>query len=225
MREHTERTNEPQDERDNLLIATILGGTEQLTDAQILAATLREPDKPRAESILKQSGNLNTLVHSGPLELQALGLYEDEIVRLMVQLEFTGRVIAQRRLNCLASLQDTVKEIRIRGEQRKRSCIGLIAVDSRDRILIDRVLFEGSAEYCLVDVAEILRETLRVGADGLVIYRWQPVPNDDVLANDRKLADRLRVASTVLGISVIDVIHVAETHYWSARVHDNWSDV
>lgn len=224
MRERTEHTNEPQDERDNLLIATILGGTEQLTDAQILAATLREPDSARAESILKQSGNLNTLVHGGPMELQALGLFEDEIIRLMIQLEFSSRVIAQRRLNRLASLEDTVKEIRIRGEQRERSCIGLFAVDSRDRILVDRVLFEGTTSHCMVDVAEILRETLRAGADGLVIYRWQPIPNSDVLANDRKLADRLRVASTVLGIEVIDVIHVAETNYWSARVHDKWSD-
>lgn len=224
MRKRTEHSSEPQNERDSLLVATILGGCEQLTDAQILSAILREPDGTRAESILKQSGSLNTLVHGGPLELQALGLYEDEIVRLMIQLEFTTRVIAQRRLNCLSTLQDTVRDLRIRGEQRRRACVGLIAVDSQDRILIDRVLFEGSIEHCIVDVPEILREVLRVGADGLVIHRWQPIPNDNVLANDRLLADRLRVAGSFLGVSLIDLIHVSPTQAWSARIHDGWSE-
>lgn len=224
MRKRTEHSNESQNERDNLLVATILGGCEQLTDPQILSALLREPDVARAESILKQSGNLNTLVHGGPLELQALGLFEDEIVRLMIQLEFTTRVIAQHRLNRLASLEDTVKELRIRGEQRQRACVGMIAVDSQNRILVDRVLFEGSTEHCIVDVPEILREVLRVGADGLVIHRWQPIPNYFDLVNDRLLADRIRVAGSFLGVSLIDLIHISATQAWSARIHDGWSE-
>ena len=225
MQKPTEHSSEPQSERDNLLLATILGGCEQLTDSQILSAILREPDGIRAEIILKQSGNLSTLVHGGPLELQALGLHEEEIVRLMIQLEFTARVIAQRRLNCLSTLEATVRELRVRGEQRRRACVGLIAVDSQNRILIDRVLFEGTPEYCLVDVPEMLREVLRVGADGMVIHRWQPIPNDNVLANDRMLADRLRVAGSFLGVSLIDLIHVSPTQAWSARIHDGWSEV
>lgn len=224
MPKRTEQSNESHSGRNSLLMATILGGCEHLTDAQILSALLREPDLTRAESILSQAGNLNILVHGGPLELQALGLSEDEIVRLMIQLECTSRVIAQHRLNRLATLGDTVKELRIRGEQRPRACLGMIAVDSQDRILVDRVLFEGAITHCTVDVAEILREVLRVGADGLVIHRWQPIPDRDALVNDRMLADRIRVASSVLGIALIDLIHVSPTHWWSARVHDGWSE-
>lgn len=224
MRKHTEHSGDQKNDRDSLLVATILGGCDQLTDSQLLAALLREPDGERAESILRESGNLNTLVHGGPLELQALGLYEDEIVRLMIQLEFTSRVVAQHRCNRLASLEDTIKELRIRGEQRQRACVGLIAVDSQNRILIDRVLFEGSSEHCLVDVHEILREILRVGADGLVIHRWQPVPNQDVLAHDRLLADRIRVGGAYFGVSLIDLIHVSATYAWSARIQDGWSE-
>jgi len=89
--------------------------------------------------------------------------------------------------------------------------------------LMDWVLFEGTAEYCIVDVAEILREGLRVGADGLVIHRWQPIPNQYALTHDSLLANRIRIAGSVLSISLIDLIHVSVTHWWSTRVHDGWS--
>ena len=63
-----------------------------------------------------------------------------------------------------------------------------------------------------------------MGADGLVIHRWQPIPNYNVLANDRLLADRIRVAGSFLGVSLIDLIHVSATQAWSARIHDGWSE-
>ncbi|MBP7617357.1 MAG: hypothetical protein KA743_02520 [Geothrix sp.] len=210
-------------EPDNLLLATVMRGTEHLSDAQLLSTLLREPDLRRAEAILC-TANLNTLVHGGPLELTAHGLHEDEILRLMTHLEFTSRVIAQRRSNCLASLEDTVREIRIRGEQRQRSCVGMFAMDCRDRILVDKVLFEGGVETCSVDVAEILRETLRVGANALVVYRWTAIPNAEPGPSDKWLANMLRVASTVLGITILDVLVVAERSYWSGRINDNWQD-
>jgi len=214
---------EMEQEPDSLLLATVLWGTQHLTDAQLLSTLLQEPDPHRAEAILHTT-NLNSLVHGGPLELKAHGLHEDEILRLMTHLEFTNRVIAQRRRNCLASLEDTVREIRIRGEQRQRSCVGMFALDCRDRILVDKVLFEGGVETCSVDVSEILRETLRVGANALVVYRWTAIPNAEPGPSDKWLANMLRVASSVLGITILDVLVVAERSYWSGRINDNWQD-
>ena len=216
---HPETEQEP----DSLLLATVLRGTQHLTDVQLLSTLLWDRDVNRAEAILR-SVNLNALIHGGPVELKAHELREDEILRIMTHLELTSRVIAQRRRHRLASLDDTVREIRIRGEQRERSCVGMFAVDSRNRILVDKVLFEGGTETCSVDVAEILRETLRVGADALVIYRWHAAPDAVPGPADRRLADQLRVASTVVGITLIDLLVVAERSYWSGRCDDNWRE-
>ncbi len=156
MIQHDANQSETEQEQDSLLLATVLQGTQHLTDAQLLSTLLRDLDIIRAEAILR-SGNLNALIHGGPMELMAHGLHEEEVLRIMTHLELTSRVIAQRRLHRLASLDDTVREIRIRGEQRERTCVGIFAVDSRNRILMDKVLFEGGPESCSVDVAEILR--------------------------------------------------------------------
>jgi len=210
---------------ESLLLAAVLGGTAGLTDLQLLCAMLNEPsDTQRAESILSRVGNLHLLVHSGPIELQALGLTDGEIARLLVQLELCARVIAQRRSGRLAGLADTVREIRIRGEQRDRTCVGLIAIDPENRVRLDRVLFEGTSTMCPVDTGMILRETLRSGADGILLYRWQPTPNLVLHPSDSELADRLRVASSALGLTVLDVIVVCEQTYWSGRMAGDWAE-
>jgi DNA repair protein RadC len=210
-------------EPDNLLLATVLRGTEHLSDAQLLSSLLRQQDRHRAEEALR-AGNLNTLIHAGPLELKALGFHEDEITRLMVVLELTVRVIQQRRTNRLASLEDTVRLIRICGEKHQRPSIGLIAIDSHDRILVDRILVQGTINFCSIDLGEIFREALRVGADALVVYRFQPCPDAVPTVSDRALVDKLRIAATVLSLQILDVLVVAERSYWSARINDEWQE-
>jgi DNA repair protein RadC len=208
-------------EPDNLLLATVLRGTEHLSDAQVLSTLLRQQDLRRAQEALR-SGNLNTLIHAGPVELKALGFHEDEITRLLVILELTTRVIKQRRPLRLASLEDTVRIIRICGERDQLPCIGLIAIDSHDRILVDRILFQGMTDFCAIDLGEIFREALRVGADSLVVYRFQPSPDAVPTVAARAIGDKLRIAATVLSLSILDVLVVAERSYWSARIHDEW---
>lgn len=209
-------------EPDNLLLATVLRGTEHLSDAQLLSSLLRQQDLHRAEETLR-SGNLNTLIHAGPVELKALGFHEDEIIRLMVVLELTTRAIKQRRPLRLASLEDTVRVIRICGERDQRPGIGLIAVDSFDRILVDRILVQGGNDFSSIQMSDIFREALRVGADALVLYRFQMCPEAVPTPSDRLLSQNLRIAATVLGgLSIIDVLVVAERSYWSARINDEW---
>lgn len=207
---------------DSLLLATLLSGASALTNTQLLAALLREPDQDRAQTILREVGDLNRLVHCGPLELKALGLDEQEIVRLMIQIELTSRVITQRRAHRLADLDATVREIRVRGEQWSRECVGLIAIDTQNRVVVDRVLFQGSPHRCGTHIGEILRETLVAGADGLVVYRWLPIPEVIVDPLDKEFADNLRIAASGLGLTVVDVLLVAERSYHSGRFDDGW---
>lgn len=211
-------------EPDNLLLATVLRGTEHLSDAQLLSSLLQHQDLHRAQEALR-SGNLNTLIHAGPVELKALGFHEEEIIRLMVVLELTSRVIQQRRPLRLASLEDTVRIIRICGERDQCPGIGLIAVDSFDRILVDRILVQGGNDFSSIQMNDIFREALRVGADAIVLYRFQMSPEATPTPSDRSLAESLRIAATVLGgLCILDVLVVAERSYWSARINDEWQE-
>lgn len=222
-------TNEPTPlplttvEDDTILTTAILRGTAALSDAQVLAVLLQEPDLIRAENLLREAGSLDLLERMGPLELDSLGLTEREIARLMLATEFATRATRRDRRRKLGTLEETVRELRLRAQAWPRTVIGLIGVDTCNRVIVDRVVFEGTLDWTPVNLPEILRETLRAGCAGIVVYRWAPRPEIAVGPEDRRIADELRVMGSVLGITLIDYVAIAEHSYWSGRCDDGWA--
>jgi len=207
----------------SLLLAAMLGGSASLSDGQILAALLDSPDLMRANALLQEGGNLYHLVHGAPMELQSWGLSEAEIVRIMVQSEITSRVIAQRRKGHLGSLSETVQEIRVRGEQWSGECVGLLAMDSNHRVLVDRLIYQGTPNRCPSEINEILRIAVRASAHEIVVYRWSPLPDAVLLPEDRVFTDRLRLAASALELQVVDVLLISEGSYVSLCYVDDWA--
>ncbi len=210
-------------EGDDILVTAILRGTASLSDTQVLAALLQEQSLLRAESLLREAGGLDLLDRMGPLEFAALGLQQEEIIRLMVATEFAARAIRRGRRRKLGTLEETVRELRLRAHAWPRTVIGLIGVDAHQREIVDKVLFEGTLDWAPVDLAEIMRESLRAGCSGLVIYRWSPTPEIAVRPEDRRIADELRVMGSILGITLIDYLAIAEQSYWTGRCDDGWA--
>lgn len=208
---------------ESLLLSLLMGGPATLNDTQLVATLLHTPDLARAKALLHAVGNLYHLVHAAPLELSSFGLAEDEIVRILAHTEVTSRVVAQRRKGHLGTLDETVQEIRLRGEQWSGECVGMLAMDPHNRVQVDRVLYQGTLAHCDADISEILRVALRAGAHGIVVYRWSPLPEVVVLPADREFADRLRLAASALEIHVLDTLLIAEGSFISLRYQDEWA--
>jgi len=209
---------------EGILETTVMRGTAALTDAQVLAVLLQEQDSTRAEAILREAGSLDLIQSMGPLELAALGLSTEEITRIMVVLEFCTRAIRRDRRRKLGSLEGTVREIRLRAQSWPRSVIGIIGVDTYDRVILDKVMHEGIEEWVPIDVQGLLRECLRAGCNALVVYRWSPRPDRLVAAEDIRVSDDLRVLASVLGISLIDFLVVGEQNFYTGRRDSGWVD-
>lgn len=210
-------------ESDDLLATAILRGTAALGDAQVLAALLQTQDVERAETILHEAGSLDLLEAMGPIELAALGLQPEEIVRLMVASEFATRAIGGRnRRRKLGTLEETVRDLRLRAQAWPRTVIGLIGVDAQHRQILDRILFQGTLDWTPCNLPDILRESLRAGCVGIVVYRWAPRPEPYVTTEDRRIADELRIMGAVVGITLIDYLVIAEQGYWTGRCDDGW---
>lgn len=136
----------------------------------------------------------------------------------------TGSVAAQRfRTLPKAPSPWQARELRLRAQAWPRTLIGLIGMDPCNRVIMDRVIFEGTLDWTPVDLPEILRETLRAGCAQIVVYRWAPRPEVAVSSEDRRIADELRVMGSILGITLIDYIVITEQSYWSGRCEDGWA--
>jgi len=222
---HDNNSNIPSSaEYEGILESAILRGTAALTDAQVLAVLLQRQDPTRAEAILRMAGSLDLIQAMGPLELAALDLSAEEITRIMVVLEFSIRAIRRDRRRKLGSLEATVREIRFRAQCWPRSVIGMIGVDTYDRVIIDRVIHEGVEEWVPIEPQGLLRDCLRSGCNALVVYRWSPRPDRLVSAEDIRIGDSLRVSGSILGISLIDFIVIGEQSFWSGRCDSGWVD-
>lgn len=211
-------------EEEGILETAVMRGTAALTDAQVLAVLLQEQDPSRAEAVLREAGSLDLIQAMGPLELAALGLSAEEITRVMVVLEFSIRAIRRDRRRKLGTLEATVREIRFRAQNWPRSVIGMIAVDTCNRVIIDRVIHEGIEEWVPIDPQGLLRECLRAGCNALVVYRWSPRPDRLVAAEDIRISDSLRISGSVLGISLIDFLVIGEQAYYAGRGDSGWVD-
>lgn len=222
---HDANPNLPSSAEDvGILETAILSGTAALSDAQVLAVLLQEQDPMRAEAILREAGSLDLIQAMGPLELAALELSAEEITRITVVMEFCTRAIRRDRRRKLGSLEATVREIRFRAQSWPRSVIGMIGVDTYDRVIIDRVMHEGVEEWVPIDPQGLLRDCLRSGCNALVVYRWSPRPNQLVSAEDIRIGDSLRVSGSILGISLIDFLVIGEQSFWSGRGDSGWVD-
>ena len=186
-------------EADNILYTAILRGTAALSDAQVLATLLEGQNLTRAENLLREAGSLGLLEGMGPLEMDALGLQECEIARLMLATEFATRALRRDHRRKLGTLEETVRELRLRAQAWPRTVIGLIGLDACNRVIVDKVIFEGTLDWTPVNLPEILRETLRAGCAQIVVYRWAPRPEVAVSPEDRRIADELRVMVNRLG--------------------------
>ena len=209
-------------EDESILTTTILRGAAALSDAQVLASLLEGQNLTRAENLLREAGSLDHLENLSPLGMDALGLQECEITRLMLATEFATRAIRRNGRRKLGTLEETVRELRLRAQAWPRTVIGLIGVDPCKRMIVDKVVFEGTLDWTPVNLPGILRETLRAGCAEIVLYRWAPMPEVAVGQEDRRIADELRVMGSVLGITLIDYLVIAEQSYWSGRCDDGW---
>ena len=209
-------------ENEGILITAVMRGTAALTDAQVLAALLQEQSPTRAEAIIQEAGSLDLIQSMGPLELAALGLNTEEITRIMVILEFATRVIRRERRRKLGTMEGTVREIRLRAQAWPRSVIGIIGVDTYDRVILDKVIHEGIEQWVPIDLQGLLRECLRAGCNALVVYRWSPRPDRLVAAEDIRISDDLRVLGSILGISLIDFLVIGEQNFYTGRGDSGW---
>ncbi len=209
-------------EDEGILVTAIMRGTAALTDAQVLAVLLQEQTPSRAEGILREAGSLDLIQSMGPLELAALGLSSEEITRIMVVLEFATRAIRRDRRRKLGSMEGTVREIRLRALAWPRSVIGIIGVDTYNRVILDKVMHEGIEQWVPIDLQGLLRECLRAGCNALVVYRWSPRPERLVAAEDIRISDDLRVLGSILGISLIDFLVIGEQSFYTGRGDSGW---
>ena len=105
----------------------------------------------------------------------------------------------------------------------RREHFAAVFLDSKYRLLGTKVINIGTATESLVDATEIFRETLKQGANALIVAHNHPSGNVEPSQEDLDLTEQLLKGMQLLHIPLIDHLILGEGNHCSLhRMTDSW---
>lgn len=211
----------------------IAKGAAALSDAELLAVILRTGS--RGESALELSRNVLAQNRSG-----LLGIYHMSISDLQ-KIRGLGKVKAVQ-IKCVAELSRRIAKAgfsesvafsdpfavaeyymeELRHEEQE--LLMLVMLNSKGRLIQDRVISKGTVNASLVSPREIFIEALRHQAVSILLLHNHPSGIPDPSREDLLLTERVRQAGAMLGIELLDHIIIGDRKSVSLREHGLWPD-
>jgi len=209
-------------------------GEESLTDAQLLAIVLKTGSNgeravdlaTRLLASVPAQGRepLTALCHQSLRKLQQYkGIGRVKAIQIRALAELSRRLSKQRALERI--ILDTPKSIADLYMEEMRyltqEVIKAIYFNSKMELLGDQNLSVGTMTRSLLSPRSIFLAAWEQGAYAFVLLHNHPSGNPLPSLNDIVLTDRLRQASKLLEIPMIDHIILGDGRYYSFKEHEN----
>lgn len=202
----------------------ILRGSQNLSDAELIAILLRTGSKEEsvivvAQKVLKEFGNLAVLAGKSVEELtQIKGIGKDKAAALVAAFELVRRVEYESKWysNKKITAPKEIAELYIpllRDELQEKFFV--ICLSSSNKIIKHELLFVGTLNASLVHPREIFKTALANNSANIILMHNHPSgnlePSNEDISITRKIAD----AGKLLEIQIFDHIIIAGNSYTS----------
>ncbi|HNV85955.1 MAG TPA: DNA repair protein RadC [Candidatus Omnitrophota bacterium] len=205
----------------------LLGGGQNLTDAELIALLLRSGTSGKdaislSRELLAQFGGLRGLFSANQRELirvKGLGpaktsvfLAVKEISLRRLREELLSKVYVRDPRSVLdffyASLRD-----------QKREMFKVLFLDKGNRIVGEKTLFEGTVDETAVHPREVVRAALEMHATNLILVHNHPSGRTQPSGEDIEITKTLTEACRIIGVRVLDHIVIGDNQYFSFSEH------
>ena len=190
-------------------------------NAGVLRALLPRPDPlgRRAGEALDAAGSLRRLASQTEVEWRAAGLTAADCEVLGAALELAER-LRQEALPMGQQFESPEQIFRhfhplLRDEKRELFLVALL--DARHRVLRHEVVSIGSLTSSIVHPREVFLPAIRESACAVVLVHNHPSGDARPSDEDVAVTGRLRRASEVLGIRILDHVVIGDAEYTSLR--------
>ena len=199
---------------------------ETWRDANLIAPMLDFHGLARAIYFITQAGGLGYMLSMHTPDLLALGLSPAEAGRFESLPDIAAHLLAFRyKIGDQSTRLDLANELIFRGVRSGYDLekYGLIGWCLEGRRVVDRVLVINSfVPGVKSDMRQVAQVALRAGARVVTFWRWSPSTRITVTDVDRVHADELRMITSVLGITVEDVLLVCPSEAVSMAILGQW---
>ncbi len=200
-------------------------GAESLSDAELLALIIRTGDHASGQSaidlgrnMLQTFGDLRRLSSAGFSELcEVKGAGPAKSASILAALTLANRVMTDRlqSLERFTSPQQIFNHFHFRFRDRRKEYFLILLLDSKNRIIREEQVSEGSLNQSIVHPREVFRPAIRESAAAVILVHNHPSGDPTPSREDREITRRLREGGELLGIRVLDHIIIGDGSYLS----------
>jgi DNA repair protein RadC len=200
-------------------------GPESLSDAELLAIIIRTGDGTSGRTALDHARQLITtfvnfrgLAAATVTELCAfkgIGLAKAAAVKAVLEISRRFATAKVSRGEPFARSADVFDHFHQRLRDKKKECFFILLLDSKNRIIKEERISEGSLTSALVHPREAFTPAIRESAAALIIVHNHPSGDPTPSREDEDITARLVEGGRLLGIGVLDHIIIGQGRYYS----------
>lgn len=198
-------------------------GPERLSLQELLAIILRTGSRKRsvfelAQDVVTHFSEERLLRATYDQFLQLEGLKEAKAVTLVAAVELARRLRSSPPKEIDLSSPRAVGEYLLeRYAHSPRELFGMLLLDSHNRLIIEKVIHEGTTHFAPVEPRFIFGPAMNTHAARIVIFHTHPSGDPEPSDDDLRFTHQLIEAGSILGIPVVDHLVVGLRGYYSFR--------
>lgn len=211
----------PEDDRPREKLLKL--GVEALSDAELLAIILRVGTQKLsaidlARRILQMCDGFRGIDRMDVeqiTEIPGIGMAKAAQIKAAIGI---GKRLAkqekpsQHRISCSKDVFDL---LHLKYRDLKREVFGVILLTSRNKVMVEKVLFRGTVTESLISMREIAREILNAGAAQVVFIHNHPSGEVSPSQEDVQVTRQLVSACKSIDVHVLDHIIIGDNTYYS----------
>lgn len=199
-------------------------GPDTLSDAQLLAIIIRTGSRQRtvidtAYELLQKFGGLKGLDEASVQELRKYkGLGIAKVAQIKAAFELGKRLLTEKVNEQVFNSAYTVFRYcapKLTG-LKKESFIALL-LDTKLRLIREVKVSEGILNQSLVHPREVFKEAVRDSAYALILVHNHPSGDPSPSESDLKITERLKKASEIIEIPILDHVIIGRDSYFSMK--------
>jgi DNA repair protein RadC len=209
--------------RERLREKFLKGGLKGFLDYEIVELLLtlgtpRRDCKHQAKEMLREFKTLREILEASGEELQKIkGIGPHNVFGIKLVQEVSRRFLKDKMMSkpmCQSSkevfdfLYHSLRDLR-------REQFKVIFLDTKNQVIEEKTLFEGTVDSSVVYPREIMKEALKYDASSLIFAHNHPSGDPEPSGCDKELTQDLVFAANIMQLKVLDHIIIGDNRYFS----------
>ena len=203
-------------------------GPDTLSESELVAIILRTGNgqvsaMDLARQLLKKFNGLRGLDSEPAEELcKVNGIGIAKAAQLKSALELSKRLVQQQwglKNQRIHSSEDVYQCVHLRMRDLKREEFRVLFLTSRNELISEKTLFEGSLSESVVSPREVILNSVQLSAARIILLHNHPSGHPDPSDADKKVTHKLVTACQYAEIKVLDHIIIGRDSFFSFADH------